>query len=79
MEKGFIEITREKQNEYNQLTQNVESNMQRGKDERMLWESQKMELSHKNKLQSRKIQELEDRVTELLKYNDEITAENGKM
>jgi len=38
-----------------------------------------MELSHKNKLQSRKIQELEDRVTELLKYNDEITAENGKM
>lgn len=45
----------------------------------MLWESQKMELTHKNKLQQRKIQELEERVNELLKYNDEISAENGKM
>lgn len=38
-----------------------------------------MELTHKNKLHLRKTQELEERIGELLKYNDEVTAENGKM
>lgn len=79
MEKGFIEITREKQNEYAKLTSNADVNSKRNKDDRLLWESQKMELTHKNKLHLRKTQELEERVGELLKYNDEVTAENGKM
>ncbi|EAS00321.3 kinesin motor catalytic domain protein (macronuclear) [Tetrahymena thermophila SB210] len=79
MEKGFFEITREKQNEFNKLTQEVEGNLIKNKDERLLWESQKMELTHKNKLQSRKIQELEERLNELMKFNDEMTAENGKL
>ncbi|EGR27555.1 kinesin-like protein, putative [Ichthyophthirius multifiliis] len=79
MEKGYIEITKDKQNEYQKLTKENEISLKRNNDEKLFWESQKMELTHKNKLFQRKIQELEDRLQELLKYNDEITAENSKM
>lgn len=38
-----------------------------------------MELTHKNKLAQRKIAELEDRIIELNRNNDEITAESNKL
>lgn len=45
----------------------------------MLWESEKIELTHKTKLQSRQIGEMEDRIKEMTRVNEEITAENSKM
>lgn len=45
----------------------------------MLWESQKIELQHKAKLYNRKVQEMEDRINELLKINEELNTENTKM
>lgn len=39
MERGFIEITKEKQNEFSKLNSEAENNFKRNKDERMLWES----------------------------------------
>ena len=38
-----------------------------------------MELTHKNKLAQRKIAELEDRINELSKSNDDIVSENNKL
>ena len=39
MEKGFIEITKDKQNELTRMNKEADSNMKRIKDEKLLWES----------------------------------------
>ena len=36
-------------------------------------------MSHKNKLQARKLTDFEDRLNELTKNNEELTQENSKM
>lgn len=53
--------------------------MKKIRDEKLYWESQKMELTHKNKLAQRKIAELEERMKELNRNNDEIAAESNKL
>ena len=50
MEKGFMEVTKEKQSEFQKMNKEVEVNLRRVREEKLLWESQKMELTHKNKL-----------------------------
>jgi coiled-coil domain-containing protein 78 len=55
MEKGFLEVTKDKQNEFSKMNKEVEFNLRKVREEKLLWESQKMELTHKNKLAQRKI------------------------
>ena len=40
------------------------------KEEKVIWESQKLELTHKNKLYQRKINELDERLSEIIHLND---------
>lgn len=47
------------------MNKEVEFNLRKVREEKLLWESQKMELTHKNKLAQRKITELEDRMREI--------------
>ena len=35
MEKGFMEVTKDKQNEYNQMNKEMEQNLKKMKDEKM--------------------------------------------
>ncbi|KRX05294.1 P-loop containing nucleoside triphosphate hydrolase [Pseudocohnilembus persalinus] len=79
MEKGYIELTKEKQTEFNSLNQRQQQESKKIKDDKLYWESQKMELTHKNKLAQRKIAELEERIVEVQRNNDEITAESNKL
>lgn len=79
MEKGYIEINKDKQNEFMKISRETEQNQKRIKEEKLLWESQKMELTHKNKILQRKIAEYEDRIKELSKNQDDIQGENNKL
>lgn len=79
MEKGYIEINKDKQNEFMKISREAEQNQKRIKEEKLLWESQKMELTHKNKILQRKIAEYEDRIKELSKNQDDIQGENNKL
>lgn len=60
MEQGFMEFNKEKQQEMMKMHREYERNNKRGQQERLLWESQRIELLHKNKVSGRKIAELQD-------------------
>jgi hypothetical protein len=47
------------------MNRDAEINLKRIRDDKLLWESQKLELTHKNKLAQRKIAELEERMREM--------------
>ena len=49
------------------------------KDDKMLWESQKIEMHQKNKLYQRKVDDMEERINELIKMNEELHTDNTKM
>lgn len=79
LERSMIEITKEKHDEMGKINRETDNLMKKNKDDKMYWESQKVELSHKNKLYQRKIQELEERINELIQMNEELHTDNTKM
>jgi hypothetical protein len=42
MERGFMDMNKDKQNEFFKLNREAETNLKKIKEERMNWESQKM-------------------------------------
>ena len=79
LEKSMLDINKEKNNEVSRITRETEAVGKRVKDDKMLWESQKIELHQKNKLYQRKVDEFEERTNELIKMNEELHTDNTKM
>jgi hypothetical protein len=79
LEKSMLDINREKNDEISKMNLETQNATKRIKDEKLIWESQKMELAQKNKLYQRKIDEMEERIAELIKMNDELHTENVKV
>lgn len=79
LEKSILDVNREKNDEMSKIARDTEMTHRRVKDDKLLWESQKMELAQKNKLYQRKIDELEERMNELIRLNDELHTDNTKM
>jgi len=79
VERGFMEMSKDTFSEKERIKSEIESQARRTKEDKMLWESEKIELTHKNKLQARQIGELEDRIKELQRSNEELSNENNKM
>lgn len=79
LEKSIIDINREKNEEMSKIALETQTTTKKIRDEKYLWESQKMELAQKNKLYQRKIDEMEERIAELIKMNDELHTENVKV
>ncbi len=78
MERGFMDMNKDKQNEFFKLNREAETNLKKIKEERMNWESQKMQLIQKNKICNRKLAEYQDKFNELTKMNQELTTDNNK-
>jgi regulator of replication initiation timing len=51
----------------------------KGREEKMLWESQKMELMHKIKSLQRRVNDDDDRIKDMERQVGEYSAENQKM
>jgi len=79
VERGFMDLTKDKNGEMNRMSLDNEAARRRVYDDKLLWESEKIELSHKNKLLGRQHLELEERFKELSRTNEEMSAENSKM
>lgn len=79
LEKSILDVNREKNEEMSKIALETQTTTRRIKDEKYLWESQKMELAQKNKLYQRKTDEMEERIAELIKMNDELHTENIKV
>lgn len=79
LEKSILDINKEKNDEFSRVARETESINKKNKDDRMLWESQKIELHQKTKLYQRKVDEMDERINELIKLNEELHTENTKM
>ena len=79
VEKEFMYLSQGKREEMDKLNQDANALNKKREEEKLIWESQKIELSHKNKLLSRKLGDLEERISELMKANEELTTENSKL
>ncbi|CAD8184449.1 unnamed protein product [Paramecium octaurelia] len=79
IEKGFLEANREKQNEVYKMNREQDDAVKKMRDEKLLWESQKMELTHKIKSMQRRVNDEEERVKELERQVQELQSENQKM
>lgn len=55
MEKGFLETNREKQTEVYRMNKGNEEQSKKQKEDRLLWDSQKIELTHKIKTLQRRV------------------------
>ena len=67
-----MEANREKQNEMYKINRDVDESNKRIKEERMLWESQKMEMTTKIKQLQRRVNDEEDRIKELEKIIQDL-------
>lgn len=79
LEKSMLDINKEKNDEVSRIHRETEGITKKVKDEKLLWESQKIEMNQKNKLYQRKVDEMEERINELIKMNEELHIENTKM
>jgi len=50
VEKGFMELTKDRDGEKDKFKKDADFMNSKTREEKMLWESEKIELSHKNKL-----------------------------
>lgn len=79
LEKSMLDVNKEKNDEMSRFARETENINKKTKDERLLWESQKIEMHQKNKLYQRKVDEMEERINELIKMNEELHTDNTKM
>ena len=79
LEKSMLDINKEKNDEVSRINRDAESITKKVRDDKLLWESQKIEMNQKNKLYHRKVDELEERINELIKMNEELHTDNTKM
>lgn len=79
LEKSMLDINKEKNDEVSRIARDTEGITRKIKDEKMLWESQKIELHQKNKLYQRKVDEMDERMNDLIKLNEELHTDNTKM
>ena len=79
LEKSMLDINREKNDEVSKIYRETENANKKVKDDKMLWESQKIEMHQKNKLYQRKVDDMEERINELIKMNEELHTDNTKM
>lgn len=79
LEKSMLDINKEKNDEVSRINRDAESITKKVRDDKLLWESQKIEMNQKNKLYQRKVDELEERINELIKMNEELHTDNTKM
>jgi hypothetical protein len=79
VEKGFFEMNKDREGERGKISKDLEGQNKRTREDKMLWESEKIELSHKTRLMSRQISELEERIKEQSRNNEELSTENNKM
>lgn len=79
LEKSMLDVNKEKNDEVSRFVRETETINKKNKDERLLWESQKIEMHQKNKLYQRKVDEMDERINELIKMNEELHTDNTKM
>lgn len=79
LEKSMLDINKEKNDEVSRITRETEATTKKVRDDKLLWESQKIEMNQKNKLYQRKVDEMEERINELIKMNEDLHTENTKM
>lgn len=79
IEKGFMEVNREKQNEMYKVNRDVDEQNKRVRDERNQWESQRMELTHKIKSLQRRLNDDDVRIKDLEERMQEKMSEIQKM
>ena len=71
-EKNFIDLTSKNQNELGKLNENAETNLLKMKEERLIFESQRLDLMSQTKKLQRKITELEEHLKELTEQHNEV-------
>lgn len=79
LEKGYIEMARDKEKDMKSLSKQAEDNLQKNLQDKMVFDSQRMELMAKNKQSGRKIEELEEKIKELMGNLSELKSENARL
>jgi len=79
LEKSMLDINKEKNDEVSRITRETDVTTKKVRDDKLLWESQKIEMNQKNKLYQRKVDEMEERINELIKMNEELHTDNTKI
>ena len=79
MERGFMQMTKEQQNELQKLGLDADTKLGKREEQQRLWQSEKVELIHKNKSLQRKIGDVEEQLQVLGKQVDEQATDNSKI
>lgn len=79
LEKGYIEMAKDKEKDMRSLSKQAEDNMSKNMQDKMVFDSQRMELIAKNKQSGRKIDELEEKIKELMGVMSEMKSENARL
>lgn len=79
IEKGFLEVNRDKQTEIYKMNRETDDAMRRGREEKMMWDSQRLELQQKIKSLQRRLTDEDERMKELERQNQELISENQKI
>ena len=79
IQKGFLDMASEKENAMKKLSQQAESTLSKNMQDKMVFESQRNELMARTKSTQRKVEELEQKVQELLGQLQEQKSINAQL
>lgn len=79
MERGFMQMTKEQQIELKKMGLTTNQKVVKMEEQKRLWQSEKIELVHKNKTLQRKVNEMNERGRELVDTIEELTSDNTKI
>ena len=79
LEKGYIDMAKDKEKDMRSLSKQAEDTLNRNMQDKVVFESQRMELIAKNKQSSRKLDEMEDKIRELTSANGELRSSNAQL
>lgn len=79
LEKGYIDMAKDKEKDMRNMSKQAEDNLQKNLQDKMVFESQRMELMAKTKQSQRKIDELEEKIKELIGQTRDLKSENAQL
>mgnify|MGYP000104790623 CR=1 FL=1 len=79
LERGYVDMAKDKEKDMRNLSKQAEDNLQKNMQDKLVFESQRQELVAKNKQTNRKVEELEEKIRELVGQLKDLKSQNAQL
>ena len=79
LEKGYIDMAKDKEKDMRSMSKQAEDNLSKNMQDKLVFESQRIELIAKNKQNNRRLEELEERIKELVGQLKDVKSQNAQL